>query len=153
MARVMLNAAANFKIVYVVDQAVGRACPNRRDDVLLVQFFLRVASEGPKKARLTTPGGKPLQVDGMWGPSSQAMLDRFIAVENVDNPEPHLLLVNDGRVDPTASGTLLGSKSKSMYTILALNVAFTKARSQQALQDITTDPLFPQELRRSIKIV
>jgi hypothetical protein len=49
MARIYLvqNQPADYwtKVFYTVDQAVGPGCPNRRDDVLLVQYFLRVARD------------------------------------------------------------------------------------------------------------
>ncbi len=37
------KTAVGVKVAYAVDQAVGLGCPNRRDDVLLVQHLLRVA--------------------------------------------------------------------------------------------------------------
>lgn len=39
MARIYLTSTF-LKMIYTTDQAVGTGCPNKRDDVLLVQFFL-----------------------------------------------------------------------------------------------------------------
>ena len=47
MARVYL-ITGSLKLVYTVDFAVGTGCANKRDDALLVQFFLKVVSEGPQ---------------------------------------------------------------------------------------------------------
>lgn len=55
MARVILPCPPKPQLpyVFVVDRAVGEGCPNHRDDVLLVQFFLRT---------LISAGGRPLAV-------------------------------------------------------------------------------------------
>ena len=72
MARVYL-VTGTLKLVYTVDQAVGNGCLNKRDDTLLVQFFLKVVSEGPAKSDFTPPGRGPIATDGIWGPTSQAL--------------------------------------------------------------------------------
>ena len=74
-----------YGIAYTVDQAVGKACPNRRDDVLLVQFFLKVVSEGPEQSDFTPDGFAPMNIDGLWGPISQAFLNQYIAVNSAQN--------------------------------------------------------------------
>ena len=43
MARVYITTG-NISICYTIDGAVGTGCANKRDDVLLVQFFLKVIS-------------------------------------------------------------------------------------------------------------
>ena len=149
MARVYL-ITASLKLVYTIDQAVGNSCPNRRDDVLLVQFFLKVISEGPQKSAFTPPGREPMKTDGIWGPASQAYLNQFIAVNSSQNPGSPL--TQDGRVDPVVGGRITGSRTGNVYTILALNTSYKNVRGLAALEDITTDPVFPQELRPSLKI-
>lgn len=153
MARLYL-INASLKLVYTIDLAVGNGCPNRRDDVLLVQFFLKVVSEGPQKSEFTPAGRGPMQTDGVWGPVSQAYLNQFIAVPaKLNSQNPGAPLTQDGRVDPVVGGRTTGSLTGNVYTILALNTSYKNVRSVFALQDITTDPVFPQELRRSLKIV
>jgi hypothetical protein len=149
MARVYL-ITASLKLVYTIDQAVGNSCPNRRDDVLLVQFFLKVVSEGPQKSQFTPTGRGPMTTDGVWGSTSQAYLNQFISVNSAQNPGSPL--TQDGRVDPVVGGRVTGARTGHVYTILALNTSFRTVRGEAALQDITTDPLFPQELRPSLKI-
>ena len=151
MARVLLfdsSLSVVSKVLYSVDAAVGRGGANRRDDVLLVQFFLKVISEAIPDFQ--PDGIAPLPTTGTWATMSQAYLDRYIQVENERNPDS--LLVVDGRVDPMVSGTLTGSISGTIYTMAALNRRFQFARSDEALDDITTDPLFPPDLRSSLKI-
>jgi hypothetical protein len=58
--------------------------------------------------------------------------------------------VRDGRIDPLASGTLLGSLSRKPYTVVILNVAFLPWRSPQLHDNLRRDPLFPAELARSL---
>ena len=81
MARVYLLDTSFMKLVHTIDQAVGNGCPNRRDDVLLVQFFLKVVSEGPDQNDLTPDGFGPMHIDGLWGPISQAYLNQYIQVK------------------------------------------------------------------------
>jgi len=42
---VVKKASVSIKALYAIDQAVGRRCPSQRDDVALVQFFLRATRE------------------------------------------------------------------------------------------------------------
>jgi hypothetical protein len=151
MARMYLTASTEVRWVYAVDQTVGSGCTNRRDDVLLVQFFLKVISEGPEKALFRPPGvTAAMKCDGLWGPTSQAYLNHFIKVSS--NLNPNSPLTKDGRVDPVVGGKYTGSLSGKLYTILALNVSYKKARGADALADITTDPVFPADLKPSLKI-
>jgi hypothetical protein len=149
MARVYL-ITGNLKLVYTVDHAVGSGCPNMRDDVLLVQFFLKIVSEGPERSQFTPPGRPPIGTDGIWGPTSQAYLNQFISTNSVQNPGSPLK--QDGRVDPVVGGKITGSLSGHIYTILALNTSYRTVRGLAALQDITTDTIFPKDLRPSLKI-
>jgi len=149
LARVYLVTGL-LKLVYTIDQAVGSGCPNKRDDVLLVQFFLKVISEGPERTLFTPLGRGPIGTDGIWGPTSQAYLDKFITVNSSQNPDSPL--TKDGRVDPVVGGKITGSISGHVYTILALNTSCKGVRGLPALLDITTDPLFPKDLRPSLKI-
>jgi hypothetical protein len=149
MARVYLINTA-FKIAYTNDQSVGTGCQNSRDDVLLVQFFLKVVSEGPEKDKYGVPG-KMMTCDGSWGPTSQAFLNKFIAVNSAANP--NFPLTQDGRVDPVQGGKVIGSISHNVYTILALNTSYKNVRGVAAMMDITVDASFPATLRPSIKII
>jgi hypothetical protein len=150
MARVYIIAGGAISICYTIDAAVGAGCPNKKDDVLLVQFFLKVISEGPAADRYRPPNQKPITCDGLWGPNSQAYLNRYIAANSAANPNSPLK--QDGRVDPVVNGKATGSRTGTLYTILALNDTYSKVRGPAALSDITTDQLFPAPLRPSLKV-
>ena len=150
MARVYL-ITGSLKLAYTVDFAVGTGCANKRDDALLVQFFLKVVSEGPQKDAFTPPGRPAIATDGIWGPNSQAYLDQFINANSAQNPSAPLK--KDGRVDAVVGGKLKGSLTGLVYTILALNNSYRGVRGNAAMLDITTDALFPAELRPSLKII
>ena len=45
MARIAIWLGTPYREVLVIDGAVGLGCSNYRDDVLAVQYLLRVASE------------------------------------------------------------------------------------------------------------
>ena len=70
MARVILPCPPKPQLpyVFVVDRAVGEGCPNHRDDVLLVQFFLRT---------LISAGGRPLAVNGICTNETTAYIKYF----------------------------------------------------------------------------
>ncbi len=148
MARVYLSTTLG--IAYTNDHPVGTGCPNHRDDVQLVQFFLKTVSEGPRKDQFTPSGQKPLICDGLWGISSQAYLDKFLF--SIASVVSSARLKQDGRVDPVRGGKVIGSVSRTVYTILALNAAYRASRGASASTDITTDPLFPSELLPSLKL-
>jgi hypothetical protein len=149
MARIYLTNSSFLPMAYTVEQAVGVASANRRDDVLLVQFFLRVVSENPATPEYKLDG-PPLQIDGSCG---QQTIDyiRNYQQENSDlNPDSPL--VRDGVVDPPRGSHATGSISHRLFTILALNISYKNFRGMQALNDITKDALFPIKLLPSVKI-
>jgi hypothetical protein len=152
MARVYVTTNSGFTLIYAIDKPVGTGCPNQRDDVLLVQFFIKVVAEapGPKKAQYQPAGKGPLKCDGQWGPISQAYLNQYIVANSASNPASPLTA--DGRVDPVVGGRLSGSRTGHLYTIISLNGTYAAVRGRPALADITTDPLFPADLAPSIKV-
>src|SRR5215475_4151899 len=108
MARVYISSQS-LKILYATDQAVGSGCANHRDDVLLVQFFLKVNAEGPDKNKYTPSGKGPMKIDGLWGTTSQAYLNQYISANSAANPGAPLTA--DGRVDPVVGGKFTGARS------------------------------------------
>jgi hypothetical protein len=152
MARVYLLTKPKLTDrAYTVDQAVGQGCPNRRDDVLLVQFLLRVAREdAPDSPGYRPPGQPPIAIDGHFGPGTLAHLRFFEEEGNRRNPENPT--VPDGRIDPVASGTPVGSLSGKLYKIFALNVLYVKRRGAAVHADMRRDPLYPAELTKSLYI-
>ena len=138
------------QMFYATDQPVGTGCANARDDVLLVQFFLRVSFETDKEISnpaFFTGGPKGPAIDGMWGPKSAAFLKAW---------EQHLQTVapgaikQDGRVDPIKSGTTVGSLTGSTYKICILNGRYGQLKGVAAHNNISNDPLFPAALTQSL---
>lgn len=133
----------DVSVAYAVDASVGTGCANNRADVLLVQHLLRIAwRDAPTSKGFRPPGEtKPLEVDGVWGPTSARFLKFF--QEEAKRRGANVLL--DQRVDPCVSGTATGSVSHSFYTALALNAA-RNSRQQGNQADIAQDPGYPAEL-------
>lgn len=141
MARVYLRNIGSFKVLLTVEQTVGRGCPNRRDDVMLVQFFLKVATDGGvPSGGYGPPGQQPIKIDGIYGHQTQAYIDYYQAENSRRNPASPLKA--DGRVDPV-HGKALGSVTQSVYTILALNVTFQNVRGPNALMNPSSDRYYP----------
>ena len=77
MARVIVPCAPHPTLLpyfYVVDRAVGEGCPNHRDDVLLVQFFLR---------NLVPADGPPLPINGFCGRETLVYIGYFAEYRHV----------------------------------------------------------------------
>jgi hypothetical protein len=135
----------SIKVAYTVDQAVGTGCPNRREDVLLVQHLLKIAWNDAGASKGFRPPGEaaPLSVDGMFGPQTA----RFIKFFQEEAIRRGANCATDQRVDPAVSGTSSGGLSGKFYTILAMNSA-RNSRQGGNQDDITLDPAFPVELTK-----
>jgi hypothetical protein len=102
-----------------VTDAVGTGCPNRPDDVALIQTFLQSLGNLPE----SPVQGSPLDVDGVWHPNLgrgivlfQKLVRRVFrrrgAGESIDV---------DGLIVPARGVYIEGLR---MYTIVALNKAY-----------------------------
>ena len=164
MARVMLmpKGMAQFGHVYLTDEEVGVGRVNRRDDVLLVQFFLAALSSDllqsgnrsfnytNKKGtdfNYTVPNRKPLQVDGTCGSETAAYIKHFQAEASKDAGEQYFVMVGDGVVTPARKGQPWGAKSGRVLSIIKLNTEYAAMFGTARLADITADPFFPAELK------
>lgn len=134
-----------IKVAYTVEQAVGTGCPNRREDVLLVQHLLRIAWTDAGNSKGFRPPGEtePLKADGMFGPKTAKFI-KFFQEEAVRRGAN---CATDQRVDPAVSGTSSGGLSGKFYTILAMNSA-RNSRQGGNQDDISKDPGFPGELTK-----
>lgn len=150
MARVYLRADPGLtKVYYTVDQAVGQGCPNRRDDVLLIQFFLRVALEdGGDSPGYRPPGQGPISIDGVCGSQTIAYI-KFMQEEGKRRNPGHNVAA-DCRIDPIRSGQTQSSLGFT-YGIVGLNVLYAKRRGPTH-DSIKRDPLFPAELTPSLYV-
>jgi len=78
--------------------AVGTNAPNKRDDVLLVQYFLKRIYEKPEDQQLSRPS-TPMVVDGYFGPTTR----NWILMFQRDYESYCAPVFADGRVDPVVS--------------------------------------------------
>lgn len=124
MARVdLLHGRQLRHLFYNVDAAVGKNAPNRKDDVLLVQYLLKNAStlgfpQVFKWNLLNYPIG------GVWDANWQGLLGAYIDAEaGIGNK-----MVADGRVDPVVSGRVTGPVHHRQYVIVALNLRYSMVR-------------------------
>lgn len=102
-------------VFYNVVHAVGKNCPNLRDDVKLVQYLLKIYYE--KAGAESRPNGT-MTVDGVCGPITRNWILKFQLDCNYEYPGEILV---DGRVDRIRNKSLKGSISKTFYTLSFLN--------------------------------
>jgi hypothetical protein len=123
--------------VYNVNYAVGTRAPNKRDDVLLVQWMLhRVFTDHPS---FVPPDADDLAIDGWIGPRTVKWIKAFqVTVRRFGRP-----CALDGRVDSARKSE--GSVSKAPYTILWLNGELLVA-NPTVFSDPSIDPDMPPEL-------
>ena len=167
MARVMLmpKGMAEYGHVYVTDDEVGAGRVNRRDDVLLVQFFLAALSSDLLQSgnrffnytnrrgvdfNYTVPNHRPLQVDGTCGNETVAYIKHFQAEASKEpGIKREFVMVGDGVVTPIRKGQPWGARSGQVLSIVKLNSEYAGMFGKSRLADITADPLFPAELQSS----
>jgi hypothetical protein len=138
-------------VVYVVDSAVGAGCRNLRDDVLLVQFFLRALGPNTVHGTMETfqpQNGPPLAIDGVCGRRTIAAIKSFQTQFNkaVGDPDNAGFLAQDGVVHPLEQGSQFGRRSKHVMTVIRLNTEYTFQFGLDRHKRIDMDPLFPREL-------
>jgi hypothetical protein len=123
MAKVdILHSKRQHHVFYNVDQAVGKNCPNQRDDVLLVQYLLKNAVNAfPaifKWSLLNYP------VDGRWDRNwiglLRAYIDAHAAIGNK--------MVSDDRVDQVVGGQVTGPLHHMQLVIVVLNLQYGDLR-------------------------
>lgn len=134
---------SGLPIFFNVVHAVGKQCPNIRDDVKLVQYLLIVAFDPSLGG--TRPSGK-LSVNGICDTTTINWIHRFQL--DMHSIRPGSILVDD-RVDRVRNRTTLtGSMSKTLYTLGLLNAvaaisnptAFAAAPQFVPLENAATVP-------------
>ncbi len=150
MASIMLKAwgAEGTWPIYMVDAAVGQGCPNHRDDVLLVQFFLHVYFGNhpeymPRDA--LRPGQENIAIDGVCGPQTCQFIRAFQEERRAEGKT----YVVDGRVDPVTT-PFRDPQMGYHHTIGGLNVEHVRCRGVEVQRDIRLSPGFPQELEPTL---
>jgi hypothetical protein len=149
--------AYDSDIFYNATMAVGPTgtAPNRRDDVMLVQYLLKVVADYAKSVgsylphaagKWSPPGaGTPFLVDGRMGPDTAAWIKSY--QEAVSKPGYSILL--DGRVDRALG--LTGTISHTVYTIIWLNHDYYSAVPRARFEALEDDPAAPSDLRDAIR--
>jgi len=148
MARVMVTPDSDPDIYYVVDDSVGPHSANRRDDVLLVQFFLRVLSERDKRYR--PPSAKDLVINGVYSDLTGAYIKQF-ADQNNQTPlydEGRLVQRVVTRVESPV-GRPSGGSGWGGWIIMKMNEDFQRWFPKTGLAQ---SALFPNELRRKFYV-
>jgi Putative peptidoglycan binding domain len=141
----LLSNPALLRVFYGVDAPVGRGCPNRGDDVYLVQFFLN-AMWGKKdltSSDIIGPPGTPAPaVDGICGPKTVDAIRHF--------QEFYAASVVDGRVDPMPPGQRSGPLHHKFYTVIGLNTNFATFFGTDRHALICNEPNFPIVLKQKM---
>ncbi|HVV93373.1 MAG TPA: hypothetical protein VHD15_08145 [Hyphomicrobiales bacterium] len=140
----VVSSPGAITVVYLNDAAVGRGGVNRREDVLLVQYFLNAMwGKLRDKAGKTFGSGAAPKVDGVCGPITVGAIETF-------QKWYYEGAFADGRVDFVPPGHRTGSLSNNPYTILGINVnyGFTFGRDRHLA--LFREPNFPAVLTPSL---
>jgi hypothetical protein len=126
----------NLPVFFNVIHAVGKNCPNVRDDVKLIQFLLMAFYDRqPNAAR---PKGD-IAVTGFCGGATMNWILKFQLDMHAAAPGKILL---DNRVDRIRDKTrFVGSISKTVYTLAFLNVNVAATNPQAFIAVPTLIPL------------
>ena len=149
MPRLFLSDVKKRPLVVSVEDSVGQGGVNRRPDVLLVQFMLKVVSAtvaGKIDSWWKKSGSKLLAIDGQYGESTREYIALF------QQQYTKFKLTQDGRVDPFVKGGWFGPRSHALMTMAAINMAYVEAEGESAHLEMTAHPWFPGEIRASLQI-
>jgi len=150
MAHITLaNGFGAEQYFYNVGETVGPGAPNRRIDVLLVQFFLKVIIDNPQTFNrpMPPPPGRPMVVDGIAGEITFRSIKAFQEHIRIGG---QLSIVSDGRIH-RAVGSGFGAVSKSQFTITFLNTAYKAVRPAQ-FRNISDSADCPGDLAAAVSL-
>jgi hypothetical protein len=146
MARIYLRHNQDeMVVIYDIDAAVGRSATNRRDDVLLIQFFLRIAMLDADSAGYRPPNAQPIKIDGVCGPGTQAYIDFF--QQEAKRRNPSRMPITDGKIDPLHTPFHRSPLENQVHDVYALNRLYQKRRPHHL--NLAKDVLFPPALTAS----
>jgi hypothetical protein len=157
MARVMMLPPNQGKdrVIFVNEYAVGPGCPNKRDDVMLVQFMLGLigmASARPENSRYDyAPSLVPrnLATDGVCGPYTIAYIKSFQNQASLAYaPGSPIRMIEDGIVSPVKNGVpwSVGGNALTIVRMNKVYVDFLGPNAHDAVQMF----LMPWELRNAL---
>jgi hypothetical protein len=131
-------------VVYLNDAAVGRGAANRREDVLLVQFFLNTLWGKRDRTGVFGGSGPAPAIDGACGPSTISAIEQF--QKWYEGTSGFI----DGRVDPVPPGQRVGPHHHQVFTILGLNVNYAFSFGKERHFTLFKDPKFPVMLKPAL---
>jgi len=108
-------------VIYNLDDNVGRFMPNNRQDVLLVQFFLREIMNHPD-SKAGRPPGNDISVDGLFGNQTETWIYAF---QNLVKSKGLRVMV-DGKVNTAPSDYKARFGGGIGYTIFHLNGTYRR---------------------------
>jgi hypothetical protein len=159
MARVMMlppNQPAKNRVIFINDFAVGPGCPNKRDDVMLVQFMLGAIgmfSARPENSRYDyAPSLAPrnLAPDGVCGPYTIAYIKSFQNQGSLAYaPGSPLRMIEDGLVSPVKKGVPWSAGGHAL-TMVRMNKVYVDLLGANAHLDPAQWFLMPFELRTAL---
>jgi hypothetical protein len=136
-------AVKKYPYIYNVSFAVGYGRYNVRDDVLLIQYFLKKIW-----ARLERkPPIGVMEVDGLMGPTTDRWIRNFQSGGTMVTPDS-TVMYQDGIVN-RAVGAQEISGSEMNYTIVMLNYNFGK-KYPELFYILPAAPDLPPELAYSL---
>jgi len=126
-------------LFYNVEAAVGMGGANRKDDVLLVQYLLKIVAAGGNlvvewknfpggrsgNTTMQSPSTPDPGLTGVWNDWDVARLkgvELFAIKKGVSTWQ-------DGRVDPVPFGRTHGPAHHTQYKIITLNLMYAKLRA------------------------
>jgi len=115
---------------YNLGASVGYGCPNKPNDVRLVQYFLNVQNRHYQ-------WGKNIAVDGRFGGETWGAIKRFQLGSGFNG---------FGMVSSVKGNNYVSPKTGNFYTIIFLNDEY-KLGCPQYWNDPRRDPEFPDELK------
>lgn len=118
-----------------IHKSVGWGCPNRTDDVMLVQFLLLSIYLNTEVFSVGSPPTETFPLDGIFGQKTYKWIRAFQKTQ----PGYH----QDGRVSAIDGSRAFSTETHHPYTIIALNAELSK---YPHFQDLRMDPNLPATL-------
>ncbi|MBA3446236.1 MAG: hypothetical protein H0T56_01265 [Pseudaminobacter sp.] len=144
----LLENQSSLRAAYLVDAAVGRGCPNRKDDVYLVQFLLNALWGKTSDGTVIGGDGPAPAIDGICGARTVNAILVFQKWYWRVTPGGF----TDGRVEPLPPGRSVGLRHNNPYTIIGLNANFGVVFGIERHAVICKEPNFPSELKQKLFI-
>jgi hypothetical protein len=155
--KVLSRETRTLQIMYHIDLAVGRGCPNRRGDVLLVQFFIRLLQDQPQKFdgeqyNFIPGSGRQLSIDGICGEETIQHIAHFKQEHDRAGAVGEQAMLKDQRIDPMLASSPFGVRTGHVLSILRLNQDVAESIGAERFRKLYAERLFPQELKNEFFI-